>query len=672
MPRDLPLANGRMLVNFDFNYRVRDVYWPHVGERNQTDGHVNHFGVWVDGAFAWLDDAEWVRDMRYEDDTLVTSVTLRHERLNLTLTCADTVDFDRDALVRRVRVTNHAAVAREVRLFVHYDWHIDESEGANTAYFDPEQRTLVAYKDHSYLLVGGLVGDANAGLGEGERGLAEPMAQWATGNKEVDGQQGTWRDAEDGELSGNPITQGSVDSCAAFHLGSIGPGMDRYCYHWLAAGRDADAVGDLHRLIMRRGPESLLERTRNYWRLWLRSKHVDLGDLPDDLCQLYRRSLLITRTQIDNDGAIVAATDGDVWDFARDSYSYMWPRDGALVTNVMSHAGYGDFTNTFFHFCAREMTDRGYLMHKYTPSGALGSSWHPRVDADGEPQLPIQEDETALVVYALWQHFTVFHEVEFIRPLYRPLVKGAGDFMVRFREPFTRLPAASWDLWEERHGIHSGTVAVVYAGLGAAANFAEAFGEEEIAASYREAASEIQASAEEYLWSDADGRYARMIRVDKEGVLTRDMTIDAALTGLFKFGLVEATSERMRRTMQAVEEHLIVQSEIGGVARYENDYYHQVSKDIERIPGNPWFICACWLAEYHIALANTLDELHAAMDWLRWTLKHALPSGVLAEQLDPLTGAPLSVSPLTWSHAEYAGAIRWYAGRYRRIVNGGK
>jgi GH15 family glucan-1,4-alpha-glucosidase len=230
----------------------------------------------------------------------------------------------------------------------------------------------------------------------------------------------------------------------------------------------------------------------------------------------------------------------------------------------------------------------------------------------------------------------------------------------------------SWDLWEERHGIHAFTVAAVYAGLGAAANFAEAFGEDEIAATYREAASEIQTAAQEYLWSDADGRYARMVRIDKEGVLTRDMTIDASLAGLFKFGLVEATSERMRETMQAVEEHLLIKSEIGGVARYENDYYHQVSKDVARVPGNPWFICSGWLAEYHIALANTLEELHSALDWLQWTVKHALPSGVLAEQLDPYTGAPLSVSPLTWSHAEYAGVIRWYAGRYRRLVNGEK
>ena len=78
-----------------------------------------------------------------------------------------------------------------------------------------------------------------------------------------------------------------------------------------------------------------------------------------------------------------------------------------------------------------------------------------------------------------------------------------------------------------------------------------------------------------------------MIRVDKEGVITRDMTIDSALTGLFKFGLVEATGERMRRTMNALEDHLLVKSEVGGVARYENDPYHQVSKDIESIPGIP-------------------------------------------------------------------------------------
>ncbi len=36
MPRDLPLGNGKLLVNFDKHYNLRDVYWPHVGQELHT------------------------------------------------------------------------------------------------------------------------------------------------------------------------------------------------------------------------------------------------------------------------------------------------------------------------------------------------------------------------------------------------------------------------------------------------------------------------------------------------------------------------------------------------------------------------------------------------------------------------------------------------------------
>ena len=53
---------------------------------------------------------------------------------------------------------------------------------------------------------------------------------------------------------------------------------------------------------------------------------------------------------------------------------------------------------------------------------------------------------------------------------------------------------------------------------------------------------------------------------------------------------------------------------------------------------------------------------------LQWVVDHALPSGVLAEQVDPYTDAPLSASPLTWSHAEYIATVRWYAGKHQRLM----
>src|SRR4051812_16716269 len=137
MPRDLPLGNSKLLVNFDKSYNLRDIYWPHVGQELHTNGDVSHTGVWVDGQFAWLDAPDWQRTMRYEEDTLVTRVDLFHPALNLRLVFHDIVDFGRAIFLRQITVTNQASVARNVRLFFHYDWHIWDSVDANTVLYYP-------------------------------------------------------------------------------------------------------------------------------------------------------------------------------------------------------------------------------------------------------------------------------------------------------------------------------------------------------------------------------------------------------------------------------------------------------------------------------------------------------------------------------------------------------
>src|SRR5581483_4746733 len=97
----------------------------------------------------------------------------------------DVVDFNRAIFLRHVVVTNQADHAREVRLFFHYDWHIWNDAGGNTVFYYPPVRALDAYKQMAYFLMDGQIGSGDqAQIG---------ISSWATGIKEFNGAEGTWR-----------------------------------------------------------------------------------------------------------------------------------------------------------------------------------------------------------------------------------------------------------------------------------------------------------------------------------------------------------------------------------------------------------------------------------------------------------------------------------------------
>jgi len=641
VPRDIPVGNGNLLIAFDAEYQIRDLYYPYVGQENHAGWGPCRFGVWAEDRLAWTSEEGWTRSLRYLPETLATDVRLEHEGLAVRLACNDVVDFNRNVYIRKMRVTNTADRRREVRLFLQQDLSMYGAKVGDTAYYDPRLAAVIHYRGSRYVLVG----FCRAGPDGGDR---HGVDQFATGTCGFRGAEGTWRDAEDGRLSGNPISQGAVDSTIGASV-TLGAGASATVYYYLVVATSFDEVRDLYEVLKDRTPETMLQRTLGYWRAWVNGPAYNFGNLPEPVRDLYKRSLLVLRTQIDNRGAVIAANDSDVLQFSRDTYSYMWPRDAALVCHALDLAGFPDVTRRFYTQCARLLTDQGYLLHKYNPDGTPASSWHPWM-VDGVERLPIQEDQTALVLWALWRHFWQYRDVEYVRPLYHALILKAADFMVAFRDPETGLPLPSYDLWEERYGIHTYTCATVYGGLTAARNFARVFGDPDRADRYDRAAEEVRSAMAEHLWSREHQRFIRRLVPAPDGTMEVDPTVDASLFALFKFHAFEADDPRVEKTMHAVEQSLWVKTPVGGLARYAGDTYYSVSSDRRGVPGNPWFVCTIWLADYYIARGRTVEELKQALPIFQWAATHALPSGVLAEQVDPDTGRPLSVSPLTWSH----------------------
>ena len=649
MARDLLIGNGSLVVGFDAAYRLADLYFPHVGLENHA-GERFRFGVGVDGAFSWVEDDPWQRTLTYLRETNVTDVTCVNDALGIRLRCYDAVDSECNVYIRKIVVRNLRSEARRVKLFFHHGLELYGSPNADTAMYDPDSRSVIHYKAKRYFLVSGAT--------ETESGIAE----YSCGRAGIGDSEGTWRDAEDGELSMNAIQQGAVDSTIALHV-DLDPLGSHTVYYWICAGARYGEVRQLDQYVRDETPARIIARTASLWYTWVNKSGEDLSDLPEEILDLYRRSLLVVQTHCDHKGGIVAAADSDIEWGHNDHYAYVWPRDGAFVADAMDRAGFHQIARRFLQFTHDNISNDGYFLHKYAPDGSLASSWNPWV-RNGRKQLPIQEDSTALVLWLLARHYDRTRDLEFIRSVYRRLVTQPADFMAQFRDPVTKLPLPSFDMWEERQGVFTFTASAVCAALQAAADLANLFNEQERRSHYLGVVAEIRDAMVRHLWLEDESRFARGLTLIGDE-LQLDRTVDASTFATFFLGVFRADTAMVEGTMRAIRETLWVQTEIGGVARYAKDPYQRNVGDDDPTPGNPWLICTLWLAEHAIARATSVAELQSALDLLRWARAKARPSLVLPEQVHPYTGAPLSVSPFSWSHAQVVSVVRGYLDRLR-------
>ena len=669
MPRSLVFGNGQMLATFDERTQLRDLYFPYVGMEDHTSyGDVHRTGVWVAGkGCVWLSDSSWIITPKYKQDTLVGDSILRNDNLGIEITAQDYVHPVHNILVRNFLIRSTDNQEKEVRVFFHHDLHIYGDKQKDTAFYEPYMNVVIHYRQSRYFLIGGttdqptrcmsrhIVDMYQSILPHLEQTESCGISAYSIGKSDYGNFEGTWRDAEEGELANSSIEQGSVDSTIGIYC-LASPNSSTKVTMWMCLGKTLDNVVELHQFALREGEGRMQRNCNDYWTSWVRKTQRDFGSLNTQIIDLFKRSLLTIRTHSDNRGGIVAAADADIMAFNRDTYTYVWPRDASFVCMALDQAGYTEVTRRFFEFCCRIQTSDGYLLHKYNPDGSLGSSWHPWF-RDGQVQLPIQEDETAIVLCALWKHFQVTQDFEFLQSMYESFLKKAAKFLCNFREPQTGLPLASYDPWEEHRGIFTYTTACTIAGLHAAAEISHALGHFTHSEQYQTAADEMRQALLSHLYDEETGRFFKKIKRKNGQTIEQDRTVDASIAAVWKLGILPSSDPHIISTMRQIEEHLTVRTPIGGVARYMNDQYQAQVPPSPEVPGNPWIITTLWNAQWYIEVAQSMDDLLKPQKTLEWVVAHASTTGMLPEQIHPITGAPLSVAPLTWSHATFVETV---------------
>lgn len=634
MARPIVLGNGQLTVGLNESGLVHDFYYPYVGLDNLTTARSAHhkIGVWIDGVFSWVTNDEWHIELNIEEDALVSNIIMRSEALQVELQCSDFVDNEVNAFCRRVNVKNLASNYRDIRIFMHQVFQISRAGRADTAVYIPEEHYILDYKGRCSLLI----------YGQHEDGIQ--YDQFSIGNYAIEGKEGTFRDAEDGELSNNGVEHGGVDSVIRFVCG-LGAQESTTIDYWIVAADSQYNAEKIHHDLKTQGLAGRLEKNRAYWGNWLQIAQPRLSKISPEYIPIVKKSLFIIKAHMDKRGGVIASCDSSIYNYGRDYYSYVWPRDGAYAIWPLIRLGYANEPKKFFEFCRDILSPEGYLKHKYQPDQSIGSTWHPRIHGDRQ-ELPIQEDETAVVLYMLGEYNSVSKDDDFTQSLYSTFIQPAANFMARFIDEETGLPHATYDLWEEKFLTTTYTTACVYEALLVAADFADKFEFPDDAVLWRETAENIARNATVFFNEERQAfRKGFLLKTDN-GSLEFDNTLDiSSLYGIMMFTGKDFSKDGTEKTVQAIESILLDQSPTGGTPRYEHDNYFASQP---QLMGNPWFVTTLWMAQYYVRTQN-LDK---AKHYLDWTVQKALPSGVLAEQINPTTGQFLSVAPLVWSHAE--------------------
>jgi oligosaccharide amylase len=447
---------------------------------------------------------------------------------------------------------------------------------------------------------------------------------------------------EEGQIEDKAYIGMSKDSGISYEIGIIKPGEIKEFDIIIYVEENKIGLSELEKNIERIKKidfKTEEENVKKYWIKYLREHDgltLDLAETPKNrrVEEIYERTILLFPLLINKEsGGISAAieVDEDLRNSA--NYNYCWIRNAMFMINAMDILKMGKDADRFYKvFCKNTQSRDGMWEQRFFSDGRLAPCWGYEID------------ETASVIYGVYNHYKITKDKKFLKDnlkMCEKALKYLEKYILDVIEENGRFPA-SYDLWELHEGIHLYSIASIFASFDSMMKIYEELKDEftknrvkqeDVNKKKDELRKELVKIREFVLQNFYDDTKKSFVRN------LEDKKLDISVIGaVIQFNIFTPKEKKILNTVERI--NMTLRTYTGAYTRFERDSY----KD-----GNPWVVTTLWMANYYAEIG----EKAKAKECFDLVTKTSSKHGFLGEQINNEKMEPAGAIGFGWSHAMY-------------------
>ena len=617
---DAIIGNKDVKVGLTEKGEIVRICYPNVDFRQ----FIEKFQVGVkinDSNLIYLhDDVNNVYMQHYIEDTNVIKTEIKNTYFNLKIIQTDFVSISNNVIIRKYTMTNEHDIPLDIKFLVHSKMVTDENEFASSKTI---KNGMLQYS-HGYNMA---IFSNNLMLNSYKiHGVENVIRSGILQDKDYIGMSnGSALDYEIGTLKPNEIKEFSL-------------------YIYISDNKEKNKLEDIESQIdkvRKLDEEKELQNAKKYWRKYVKAHsnlNLEGSSYKEILKNIYNRTILLYPLLTNQStGGISAAMEIDEEFTKCGRYSFCWPRDAIYITKALDLLNMEKETEKYYKvFCKNTQSKSGMWEQRFYTDGTLAPCWG------------YQIDETASVVYGVYDHYTRTKDKKFLKDNLKMLENAVGylekyiDDVIQDKKEMH----VSYDIWEMYEGVSIYSLASIFGAYEAMQRVYDVLAEDlQENRLKQENITKQKAIIEKQLTEIKNYVLDKFYDEEKKSFVrnAEDRKLDISILGItLPFNMFSPNEKKVTNTIERINMNL--RTYTGGYLRFEYDHYTE---------DKPWVIATLWMVLYYLEI----KDYKRAKESFDFVVMTSTKNGFLAEQVENSEMKSKWVIGLGWSHAMFVIAL---------------